>query len=294
MNVSQDDYARMVTIYTNRRKQTDLQQVPKIHRRFYSIKAARTSTKENKHKITFRDKRFKSYAVEGATFRLFLVPKKPTKRMHFLVKDRYKNVLENKTLDPEILPKWMEIFVISVDPITPFEVTCHPACVIKQPTLNLFKYRQGILGGSPLTRTKRASKTKWESFILGQSDPKLPKDNSPFVVSDCRKLPANADLCCRMRMEMLFKMTPGFEFVIQPFSYDVGYCMGSCPGRHNWLNHYTNIKTMFWMMKKEKKALCCVPSKMENVEVLYLSSQDSSKLAISTWVGMKASECACT
>lgn len=50
------------------------------------------------------------------------------------------------------------------------------------------------------------------------------------LASDCRKGP-NKGRCCRHTMDIVFKDVPGFEFILQPYKFNAGFCKGRCPAR---------------------------------------------------------------
>lgn len=101
--------------------------------------------------------------------------------------------------------------------------------------------------------------------------------------------------CCRHRMNVIFKEIKGFEFIIQPKTFDAGYCRGKCPPRYNPANHHAVLQSLIWKQNKNRAPRpCCAPSKLMELEVLHVDEDDSTKLKVSKWTDMRVLECACS
>ncbi|KAK9497949.1 hypothetical protein O3M35_003844 [Rhynocoris fuscipes] len=99
--------------------------------------------------------------------------------------------------------------------------------------------------------------------------------------------------CCRHTMEVVFKELPGYEFVLQPYGFDAGYCKGPCPYRYNPANHHSSLQSLIWKQKKVGAKPCCAPSKLDKLEILHLDEHDNTKLKVASWSNMMVLECAC-
>ncbi|XP_015513503.2 bone morphogenetic protein 4 [Neodiprion lecontei] len=101
--------------------------------------------------------------------------------------------------------------------------------------------------------------------------------------------------CCRHEMIVTFKDIRGFEFIIQPKTFDAGYCKGRCPPRYNPAHHHALIQSLIWKEDRKKAPRpCCAPSKLTELEILYYNENDPTKLKITNWKNMKVLECACS
>ncbi|KAH8403604.1 hypothetical protein KR222_003115, partial [Zaprionus bogoriensis] len=101
--------------------------------------------------------------------------------------------------------------------------------------------------------------------------------------------------CCRHPLDVTFKDIKGFEFIIQPKTFDAGYCKGRCPPRHNPANHHALLQSLMWQQNHDRAPRpCCAPSKLTHLEILHVDEEHSDKLKISTWSDMQVLECACS
>ncbi|XP_015125212.1 bone morphogenetic protein 4 [Diachasma alloeum] len=101
--------------------------------------------------------------------------------------------------------------------------------------------------------------------------------------------------CCRHEMTVIFKDLKGFEFIVQPKTFDAGYCKGRCPPRYNPAHHHALLQSLIWKEDKRKAPRpCCAPSKLAELEILYFDENDPTKLKVSSWKNMRVLECACS
>lgn len=101
--------------------------------------------------------------------------------------------------------------------------------------------------------------------------------------------------CCRHQMTVIFKDLKGFEFIIQPKTFDAGYCKGRCPPRYNPAHHHALLQSLIWKEDRKKAPRpCCAPSKLAELEILYIDENDPTKLKVSNWKNMRVLECACS
>ncbi|XP_011315138.1 bone morphogenetic protein 4 [Fopius arisanus] len=107
--------------------------------------------------------------------------------------------------------------------------------------------------------------------------------------------PCDTNKCCRHEMTVIFKDLRGFDFIIQPKTFDAGYCKGRCPPRFNPAHHHALLQSLIWKENKRKVPRpCCAPSKLSELEILYFDESDSTKLKVASWKNMKVLECACS
>lgn len=107
--------------------------------------------------------------------------------------------------------------------------------------------------------------------------------------SDCRKGP-NHGRCCRHSMEVTFKDVPGFEFILQPYKFNAGFCKGRCPPRYRPASQHALLQSLVYRAPRP----CCAPHELADIEVLHLDETDPSALKVSTWKGMQVQRCACS
>lgn len=101
--------------------------------------------------------------------------------------------------------------------------------------------------------------------------------------------------CCRHQLDVTFKDLKGFEFIIQPKTFDAGFCKGRCPPRHNPAHHHALLQSLMWQQQNGRVPRpCCVPSKLTQLEILHVDEEHTDKLKISTWSDMQVVECACS
>lgn len=101
--------------------------------------------------------------------------------------------------------------------------------------------------------------------------------------------------CCRHQLDVTFKDLKGFEFIIQPKTFDAGFCKGRCPPRHNPAHHHALLQSLMWQQQHgHVPRPCCVPSKLTQLEILHVDEEHTDKLKISTWSDMQVVECACS
>lgn len=103
--------------------------------------------------------------------------------------------------------------------------------------------------------------------------------------------------CCRHEMNVTFKdlELTQMESIIQPKSYEAGFCRGRCPVNFNHATNHSRIQSL--VHKRNKTAMpkvCCAPSKLEPLEILRINPADTQKLMIEKWDNMRVIECACS
>lgn len=101
----------------------------------------------------------------------------------------------------------------------------------------------------------------------------------------------NTTRCCRYPLEVTFQELESFEFIIEPKSYDAGYCKGHCPVRYNPANKHALIQSLMWKKDKRAPKPCCAPKKFASLKIIYLTAERTMKVA--TWPKMAVTDCAC-
>ncbi|XP_014213705.1 bone morphogenetic protein 2 [Copidosoma floridanum] len=110
--------------------------------------------------------------------------------------------------------------------------------------------------------------------------------------TECR---GESKKCCRHHMHVKFTDIEGFDFIIQPRSFDAGFCRGRCPPRYNPATHHAILQSLMWKENRTRVPRpCCAPSKLEDIDILYFDEEDPTKLKVSNWKDMKVLECACS
>ncbi|KAL0276993.1 UNVERIFIED_CONTAM: hypothetical protein PYX00_004432 [Menopon gallinae] len=99
--------------------------------------------------------------------------------------------------------------------------------------------------------------------------------------------------CDKIPLEVNFAKIPGYHYIVQPKSINVGLCTGRCPVRWRMSQH----AILQHLVSKSNSTVpkpCCSPSKMEGLEYLYLNEEDSSKLKVGFWNDTIVVECRCS
>lgn len=105
----------------------------------------------------------------------------------------------------------------------------------------------------------------------------------------------NGQKCCRSEMNVVFRDLKALDFIIQPKSFDAGYCRGKCPFNYNVASHHAYLQGMIWRQDRKKVPRpCCAPKKLEDLQILHIDEDDPTKLKVSTWSEMRVLECACS
>ncbi|KAL1130158.1 hypothetical protein AAG570_013096 [Ranatra chinensis] len=136
------------------------------------------------------------------------------------------------------------------------------------------------------------------NVVAAHSLPLRPKRDDDRRRTDCYSGPGpgagKRERCCRHEMQVVFRELPGYEFIIQPYGFDAGFCKGACPYRFNPANHHSSLQSLLWRQKKGSAPRpCCAPSKLDRLEILHLDESDPTRLKLAKWTNMKVTECAC-
>ena len=106
--------------------------------------------------------------------------------------------------------------------------------------------------------------------------------------------------CCRQRMPVNIKDMPGFEFILQPVTFDSYFCQGSCPARYNPINEHSLLQSLMHIRTKHRPKEeriprpCCAPHKVSHLEILHLDEEDNTKLRVTRWKSVIVDECGCS
>lgn len=106
--------------------------------------------------------------------------------------------------------------------------------------------------------------------------------------------------CCRERMEIDFTLLDGFEFILQPLTFDAFMCQGRCPNRfnpahgHALLQSLMHMKTRGLSKKERVPRPCCAASKLSSLPILHLSQSNDHRLDVSHWKNVIVGECKCS
>ncbi|KAL3289468.1 hypothetical protein HHI36_022891 [Cryptolaemus montrouzieri] len=126
--------------------------------------------------------------------------------------------------------------------------------------------------------------------------------------TDCRSTSSNSKSkmkCCRHNMTVTFKdlRFPELASIVQPKSYEAGYCQGRCPPNYNYATNHSRIQTLVHQMdrkfaKQQSRNIipkaCCSPSRLEPLEIIRVDPYNSAKLIVEKWENMQVTECACS
>lgn len=113
--------------------------------------------------------------------------------------------------------------------------------------------------------------------------------------------------CCRHEMNVTFTKLGFKEMgdILEPKTYEAGYCQGMCPPNYNFATNHSRIQGLMHQLDKREAKLfrnktmlvpktCCAPSKLGDLEILIVNSQEPDKLKVEKWQNMRVLECACS
>lgn len=136
--------------------------------------------------------------------------------------------------------------------------------------------------------------------------------------------------CCREEMRVVFADIPGFDFIVEPKSFDAGLCRGRCPAKYNPATRHAFIQSLLWKQhnnnnengnvddhdddvingrqQNRRKVRhrggsgtsrpppkpCCAPSKLDRLQIIHVDETDPNSLKVTTWKEMAVVECACS
>lgn len=103
--------------------------------------------------------------------------------------------------------------------------------------------------------------------------------------------------CCRHTMKVTFKdlKVPQISSIIQPKSYEAGFCKGRCPYNYNHATNHSRIQSLVHKLdRKVVPRVCCAPSKLAPLDILRVDPYDYTKLNVEKWDNMRVLECACS
>ena len=106
--------------------------------------------------------------------------------------------------------------------------------------------------------------------------------------------------CCRQRMSVDVKDMTGFQFILQPVSFDAHFCHGSCPARYKPTNEHSLLQSLMHIRTRNNPKHeriprpCCTPKKLLPLEILHLDDDDNTKLRVTHWKNVIVAECGCS
>lgn len=226
--------------------------------------------------------------VDHATLRLILAPSGASERVEVSIHrigGTASHLVSNVTFSyvdrarwieldvTELVVLWHEGLVDNMGLEVRLECTLDANVTLASPVLNVFS-----ISGEQMRR-RRSAPDHLVSLHKGRR-------------TECR---GGNKKCCRHEMTVIFKDLKGFEFIVQPKTFDAGYCNGRCPPRYNPAHHHALLQSLIWKEDKKKAPRpCCAPSKLAELEILYFDENDPTKLKVSSWKNMRVLECACS
>ena len=106
--------------------------------------------------------------------------------------------------------------------------------------------------------------------------------------------------CCRKKMPVNVKDMTGFNFILQPVTFDAHFCHGSCPARYNPINEHSLLQSLIHIRTRHRSKdqriprPCCTPKKLLPLEILHLDDEDYTKLRVTHWKNVIVAECGCS
>ncbi|CAH1378330.1 bone morphogenetic protein 6 [Tenebrio molitor] len=300
INISQDEYTRMMSIYLDSRQQhsTDIS-IPKLIT-FYTVKKNWWPSREDSTRLKFPVRRSSDETeVESAQLRIlapaFVDAHSTAVRIQVnqVLGTRRRRTLEEKVIYlSQKLTKWCE-----------FEVTS-----AVQSWLN----GERNLGLELVCVDCKTNFRPVEAAISALVYPehrrfrRAASPYQPLRRTDCRESRKGSKRkCCRHNMNVKFAELkfPEMSSIVQPKSYEAGFCQGQCPPNYNHATNHSRIQSLLHQMdRKNAKRLnrraipkaCCAPSKLEPLEILRVNPSDGTKLIVEKWDNMQVVECACS
>ncbi|XP_075219570.1 TGF-beta domain-containing family member maverick isoform X2 [Lycorma delicatula] len=266
MNVSQEEFGRMFGVYMERQSGVNLHTITP------------TADEMVDRRLRFSLEKVKDSEVQQATLRI-LVEGGTRIGVRILGSTRFvPSSLISRKVGPSKFPKWTELDLTDAVRTRLTEGSNHIGVEL---TCRRCLYPRDI-----------ASSSGPNLNIITRENTGLRKKRSSRT--DCYK-DNHRKRCCRHTMDVVFKDLPGFEFIIQPYSFDAGYCKGRCPARYNPAHHHALLQSLIWKQDRQRAPRpCCAPSKLADLEILHLDEDDPTVLKVSTWKNMRVLECACS
>ncbi|CAH1393349.1 unnamed protein product [Nezara viridula] len=269
MNVSQEEYTKTFNVYVKRMREKDYSS---SYEKNYFLTFTHSGDSDvfihSTRQLDFRMRIGSRAKVERATLRFLVSGGECSHLQFYQLRGAKKIHLETIRPHQELLPQWTSIEVIPDHNRINILIDA-PKCRIFSPAVHV------LLKRGP-KRTPRAAHQRTDC-------------STNIYYSSAKK-----QRCCRHKMEVVFKELPGYEFIVQPYRFDAGYCKGGCPYRYNPANHHASLQSLIWRQKKGGAPKpCCAPSKLEQLEIIHIDEDDPNKLKMTTWSDMKVLECAC-
>ncbi|KAF5300183.1 hypothetical protein FQA39_LY11217 [Lamprigera yunnana] len=288
VNVSQNEYTRMMRTYLHRlRESMDNSSVPELQ-----TFDAETMTMKNKCSISLGFPKLKpnfNAQIEQADLRVLLSPfddvVSPIVKIYQIMGTRRRRLLEEKKiyLSPTA-SKWCE-----------FDITGGVQSWLRGSRNLGIELQCGQCNNSVL-RPLQATVS-----ILVYNDKRRVRRSSPYNYEEGGRTDCfdgeKRQKCCRHTMKVTFKdlKVPQISSIIQPKSYEAGFCKGRCPYNYNHATNHSRIQSL--VHKLDRKAVprvCCAPSKLAPLDVLRVDPYDFTKLNVEKWDNMRVLECACS
>lgn len=102
--------------------------------------------------------------------------------------------------------------------------------------------------------------------------------------------------CCRHKWQIDFRELGGYDYIIQPRSFDAGFCDGTCPYKYNVANNHAFFQSLARHQLKNSNVpnVCCAPTRLVDMEVLHIDENDHTRLKVTTMKKMRVMKCSCT
>ncbi|XP_030748337.1 bone morphogenetic protein 5 [Sitophilus oryzae] len=297
INISLEEYTSVITTYLQLKDDT-FEEVPEL--RVYRLDNLRQQdTSKHPLKMVFPIS-ISTEQVESASVRLLLPPQQNdsstiTVRLNQILGTRRRRFLQDKELYlSSRSPKWCD-----------FDVT---------PAVHSWINGQRNLGLELVCLGCRNNLNPQQAAITAmihtaQKRAKRSLENSVKRISDCstRHRKGKKNKCCRHEMNVTFKDLPfpQLENIVEPKSYEAGFCQGLCPAQsNNFATNHSRIQGMMHQIKKNQVKVdnkkntipktCCAPSKLADLQIVMVNKDNPMKLTVQTWEKMQVVECACS
>ncbi|XP_057657781.1 univin-like [Diorhabda carinulata] len=295
INISLDEYTRMMNIYLqSREKSGQDESVPKL----VTFKLDRKLVRDNDRYPTVR-LRFPvapqgNVELESAELKLLVPPQfedvpSPKVQVNVILGNRRKELIRERTfyLSQEG-PKWCTVDITSaVQSWLRGDVNLGLELVCLDSNCRLDPLEAAV---TSLIHTPQSRRVRRES-------PYEPKHKTT-----CKDT-GPKHKCCRQSMNVTFsELGLEQEQIVRPQVYDAGYCTGMCPP--NYLHSYNHTYIQSIMRRKERRnhkayrkvipKACCAPLKLSSVSFLVIDPDYPTTMVMRLWENMAVEECGCS
>ncbi|CAJ0962527.1 unnamed protein product [Ranitomeya imitator] len=117
---------------------------------------------------------------------------------------------------------------------------------------------------------------------------KTRKGRSLATDEDCKK---SEKKCCRKSLLVSFEQIGWNDWIVQPTTYEMRFCDGSCPHNYKPASMHAQIKYRMHHINGETPAPCCVPGSYDPMVLMHYNAE--RKLVFTVFEDMIVRKCHC-